>query len=295
MDPQAIILGGVLAPALAAGILLALAWKIWSTEDGSIDGRWIGAPALAAAFLATFFYLSGLPASPLPGSSRTPTGLDWLAWLVIFTAPILPIEPKFGRYRHLLRGIVAIIAVRLVLFNAFASTWNFAEGTLWTAGLSVLFLILWSVLSSQTAARPGASSPLFLWVLATGLALLSSLSGSAKIAQLSGALAAGLGAATVIAWRVPRLSLSGAGTALALLILFGLSLNAHFYSYTTGVDILLFASAPFLALLTKLPRIRRMSDARQTLFLVFITALPIAIAIGHATIKFMEAADEYDY
>ncbi len=293
MDPQELVLVGVLAPALAAGVLLGLGWKAWRREDEGIDGRWSGGPALALAFLLTFVLVSGLPASLLPDSPRTPTGLDWLAWLSLPALLLLAFEHKLGRWKHVLRGVVALAAVRLVLHNAFESTFAVDEGGKWLAGLTILYLVLWAALARVCGQRSGASSPLVLWTLATGLAVLAGLTGSVKIGQLGGALAAGLGAATVIAWRRPRLTLSGSGVGMALLLLFGLGMNAHVFSYTEGPEILLVASAPLFALLADLPPLRFKRPALRTATVMLLTALPIVVAITRAAIAFAAEADEY--
>ena len=221
MDPQELLLTGVLAPALAAGVLLGLGWRVWRREDADSDGRWSGAPALAIAFLLTFYLLSGMPVSLLPDSPRTPTGLDWLAWLAVPAIFLLPLEQKLGRWKHLLRGVVAVAMVRLVLNTAFESTFEADVGRRWLAGLSALYMLIWAALTRVCGQRTGASSPLVLWTMAAGLAVLAALTGSAKIGQLGGALAAALGAATVLAWCRPRLTLAGGGVGLALLLLFG--------------------------------------------------------------------------
>ena len=296
MDPQELLLTGVLAPALAAGVLLGLGWKVWRREDADSDGRWSGAPALAIAFLLTFYLLSGMPVSLLPDSPRTPTGLDWLAWLAVPAIFLLPLEQKLGRWKHLLRGVVAIAMVRLVLNTAFESTFEANAGGRWLAGLSALYVLLWAALTRVCGQRTGASSPLVLWTMAAGLAVLAALTGSAKIGQLGGALAAALGAATVLAWCRPRLTLAGGGVGLALLLLFGLGMNAHVYSYTESTEILLIASAPLFALLADLPPLRFKRPALRTLVVVLLTALPIGIAITRAAMAFAAESDEYgDY
>ena len=295
MDPQQILLPGVLLPAIATGLVLAFGWKLWRRAPAGIDGRWSGAPALALGFAAAFVAISGVPTSFLPGSSRTPTGLDWLAWLTIPLALVLPSLPKFGRWRHLLRGVIAVSVVRLVLHNAFQRTWEDAEGWKWLGGLSALYLLMWTCLEWISSRRSGASSPLLLWTLAAGLAALAALTGSARIGQLGGAVAAGLGAASVIAWRWPRLTMSGSGVSMALALLFGLGLNAHVFSYTSATDILLVASAPFVALLAELPLLRQRKPSVRTASLVLLALVPIAVALTRAGLEFAASGSEYDY
>lgn len=296
MDPIEIALQCVLIPAVLAGIVLACAWRAWK-RDSQRDGRPWGALAIALAFASTFYFLSGLPTSLLPDSPRTPTGLDWLAWMTFPAALLLPLEAKLGKARHILRGVVAAIVVRLVLRNAFASIWEAQEGWIWFGVLTALYLAIWAAIARSTSRRPGASSPMLLWLLATGLAVLAGLTGSALIAQLTGALAAGFGAAIVISWRIPRFSLSGSGSSMGLLLLFALGLNAHFFSYTTGTDILLLAAAPFAALLAELPPLRFKRPALRTLTVLALASIPIAVALTRAAMAFLAEAEDdyYDY
>lgn len=300
MDPIELVWKGVLVPALLAGVVLAVGWKAWRSKAEGCDGRWSGALALGAAFFSAFVLQSGMPASLMPDSSRTPTGLDWLAWLVIPAALLLPLESrlplesKLGRWRHAWRGVVAVVVIRLVLRNAFENIWEESEGRIWLAGLVVLYLLWWALLASVAESRSGATSPLVLWTIATGLAVLSALTGSARIAQLSGALAAGLGAATVISWRRPDLSLSGGATGMAVLLLFGLGMNAHVFSYTETPEILLLAAAPFMTLFAAWKPLRLERPALRVLVVMALTALPIAIAITRAALAFVAETDEYD-
>jgi hypothetical protein len=293
VEPLQLILTAVLAPALAAGLVLAIGWKLWRPE--SADGRALGAPALALAFLLGSWFLSGWPESFWPGSKRTPTGLDWLVVLTVLGALCLPFEARLGRWRFLLRGVFVTLVIRLVLRNAFASTWQPVEGWLWFGGLATLYLVLWAAIERLTTQRPGASGPLILWTLASALAGLAALTGSVRIAQLTAGLAAGLGAAVVISWRWPRFNLGGGGGALALLLLFGLGLNAYFFSYTSATDIVLLATAPLWALLASLPRWRAKPDWQRTAIAVGLVLIPLCIALARAGQAFLEAADEYSY
>ncbi|MFT7486340.1 MAG: hypothetical protein ACI9F9_002195 [Candidatus Paceibacteria bacterium] len=295
MDPTQIIFGGVVAPALVAGLILTLACKVWSKEPQQTTGAWAGAPALCAAFVVGFILLLGEPASVGPDSDRTPTGLDWIFWISLPCALFLPLSPRQGLWAQLIRLIVGVTLIRYVLRSQFESNWSYAEGWQWLAGLSALFLGLWAALERLTSRPPPASSPIILWTLTTSLAVLAAMTGSAKIGQLGGTVAAGLGAAQILSWRKPGFNLAGSGTAMVLTLVFGLGLNAYFYSYTPGVDILLLASAPFLALLTELPAMRKLKPGRRTLVTYSLFALPIAVALTRAGIELLNASDEYDY
>jgi len=295
MDPVTAGLYGVLLPALAAGLVLAVGWRVWRRVPEGIDGRWAGGAALAAALFVGQLGLSGLPTAP--GGDLTPTGLDWLAWVVVAAALLLPIEPHLGRRWALLRGVLAIVTVELVLRNQFNSRWT--EGSTaatWAVGLVALLLLEWLALD-RLMRGPRLQGPLIVWLLAGHLGGLAALTGSVTIGQLSGAVAAGAGAALVAAWWRPRVRLEGAGAGLAAIALTGLTLNAHFFSYTSAQDALLVAAAPLLGLLAQAPPLRRERPWAQTLVTAALVTAPLAVAVVRAWLAFESDpyADYYDY
>lgn len=285
MDPWQLALA-VLVPALCAGLVLGLGWKVWRGREAQVDGRWSSAPALALGYCAAALWLSGPPASFLPGAERAPASLDWLFWLVIGGALLFPFEQRVGRWRDLARVAFAVFAIELVLKSQFQGRWEGLSAVAWLVGLALIYNVLWAALVWLAARRAGASAPLVAWLTASALAVLAALSGSAKLGQLAAALAAGLGAATLLAWWRPRLSLAGGGAGMVALLLFGLGANAHVYSYTLAVDVLLVASAPLCACLAELPHLRRSKGWARTLMALGLAALPIAIALVRATLAF---------
>jgi hypothetical protein len=299
MDPQILLLQGILIPAVVAGTLLALAWKVWA-KGHETDGRWAGALAIFGAFTAAMLLMGGWPASPMPDSNRTPTGLDWMFWVGLPCCALLPLVSRWGLLgQGFLRLLVATTVVRYVLKGQFQSNWSGSDGWLWLAGLSALYLMLWAALDRLSARCSPRSSNAQLWLLACSVAILAALSGSAKIGQLAGSVAAGLGAAIVVSWKCPRLRLTGAGVSMVLMLLFGLGLNAHFYSYTTAMDILLLGSAPLLVLLVELPGLREWRPRSRGLLGLTLLALPMVVAITRAVLLWAqqasEAADDYYY
>ena len=100
------------------------------------------------------------------------------------------------------------------------------------------------------------------------------------------AVAAGLGAAVVLSWWRPRLSLAGGGVALASILCFGIGLNAYFYSYTTGADVLLIAAAPIAPLLRVLPGLSRFEGGKRTLVELALAGVPLAVALVRAGLAY---------
>jgi len=286
MDPVEATLTGVLLPAVISGLVLALGWRIWSREPRG-SGAYAGALAIALAYLAAFAAIVGSPASLLPGSERTPSGLDWLFWLVALFALGFAFEARCPRRWIVVpRAVAGALLVEGVLRNTFRREWSGLTDVAWLLGLVALLLVPWWSLERLARKRPGASAPLVLWASAASLAGVAGLSGSVKLAQLSGAVAAALGAAVVLSWWRPRVSLSGGGVAVALLVLFGLGLNAHFYSYTTATDVLLLAAGPVMPLLMSLPGLPRLAGGRAAWVTLGLAAVPLGIALVRALLAY---------
>ncbi|MCB9915919.1 MAG: hypothetical protein H6828_12380 [Planctomycetes bacterium] len=125
-----------------------------------------------------------------------------------------------------------------------------------------------------------------LWTPAAGLALVAGLSGSALLGELSGGVAGAAGAALVLAWWRPRLALARGGAETALFFLAALLLNAHYYSYTTGVDALLVTAGVAAPCALLAPPLARLGGARRAWLGFALAALPVAIAVTRAVLAF---------
>jgi hypothetical protein len=280
MFGPAYLLGGILLPALIAGGLLALAWRAWRAEE-QMRATWAGAPAVALAFLAGFCVVEGPGA--LPSEGRTLGALDLIFWAVALLAAVLLLEARVARQRRS-RVLLSWALAGLFLIRVVSSSSEV------TQPIAVAILLAWLLLVWCTeclaSERDGAQSPLALWTSASGFAGVAALSGSVKLGQLGGVLAAALGAAIVLAWWRPRVSLSGGAATLAAFALSALILDAHYFSYTTGVDALLCSASLATPLAARLPGLRRASGARRTALVVVLAALPVAIALTRAALAF---------
>jgi hypothetical protein len=286
MDPIQAVLAGVLFPALLSGVVLAVGWRVWQRET-TVSGSWTGAAAITVAFLAAFAVIEGTPVGVLPGGERTPSGLDWLFWIALGLGVLFTFEERWSRRSvHLLRGLAGVILIEGVLRNTFARSWEGVTGVAWLAGLLAILLVSWWGAEALAHRRRGISSPLSLWATAATLAAVAGLSGSAKLAQLAGAVAAALGAAVVIGWWRPRFSFAGGAVSMTLLLLFGLALNAHFYSYTTGTDALLLAAGPLMPMCMVLPGLKRLQGPKAVVATLLLTMLPLSIALIRALLAF---------
>lgn len=274
------LLRGLFAPALLTGVLLALAWRAWKPEEEARPG-WAGAPAVGLGFLAGFAAVEGLGA--LPAEGRTLSALDLIFWTVALLGVVLLIESRVARQRrsHVLLSW-ALAGLFLLRVVSGSSEVTKLVGTALVLGWLPLAWCAECVASE----RDGAQSPLALWMSASGFAGVAALSGSVKLGQLGGVLAAVLGATVVLSWWRPRFSLAGGGATLAAFALVALILDAHFFSYTTRADALLCALSLATPLAIRLPGLRRSSGARRTALVLLLAALPLAVALTRAALAF---------
>jgi hypothetical protein len=282
------VLGTVLLPAVIAGLVLALGWKLWRRDDKP-QPYWTGAVAIAGGFLAAFIVIDGVGA--VPSEERTLSGLDWTFWGTGVVLLLGSLEGKWTAHESVagswlrsaahitLRGLASLLLWR-VLSNSSEA------GIMVVAASLVGFLLLAASANSLASQRCGAAAPLTLWTSATGLAVVAGLSGSAKLGQLGGALAATLGAAVVLAWWRPRLSLAHGGATAAVFVLAALGLNAHFYSYMTGTDGLLLAASVLTPLALRIPAFGRVEGARRAGLAFALALIPVAIAVARAALAF---------
>ena len=280
MFGPAYLFGGILLPALLAGVLLAAAWRAWRADEDT-RAAWAGAPAIALGFLAGFAVVEGPGA--LPSAGRTLGALDLIFWSVAAMGVVGLIEARVSRQRRshvLLSWALAGLLLIRVLSNSAEVTKPVA------VGLILGWLLLAWCAECVASERDGAQSPLALWASASGFAGVAALSGSVKLGQLGGALAAVLGATIVLAWWRPRFSLAGGGATLAAFTLVALILDAHYFSYTTGADALLCAASLATPLAVRLPGLRRAAGARRTALVLALAALPLAIALTRAALAF---------
>ncbi len=276
-----LMLGGILLPAVLCAVSLGLTWRLWRPEDEARP-LWSAPLGIGLGFLGGFITISGVGA--LPSEGRTLAGLDWTFWGCLLVTGIAALRCALEGWRWHVANIVLWCVTALLLTRVVANSAE-ASGLLLYA-----CLLLWFVLELGATAfartRPGAATPLALWAVAAGLAVVTSLSGSAKLGQLCGALAATLGAACVLAWWRPRLKLGAGGSSVTVFALVALGLCAHFYSYTTRVDLLLLAAGLMTPLALRLPALRDLGGVRRAVLALTLALLPIVIAVVHAALAF---------
>ncbi|MHC4416480.1 MAG: hypothetical protein ACYS0G_14505 [Planctomycetota bacterium] len=228
---------GVVVPAVVCGAFVIAARRPWRRKAPPADGRWGSAAGLGAAFLLAFFALEGRPGLP-PHESW-----QWLAYLVpaavavgiVEAAALWPVAVRWS-----VRLALAAAAGWLLVGDWVERYW------LWrlVGGGAVLALLAGLDCSAERA--PGPSLPLSWCVAAAGAGALLLESQNAKLAQLSGALAASLGVMVALAWWRPAASPGRGAIPVFAVLLPGLLLSGYFLTFSEipGWVFVLAAAAP---------------------------------------------------
>jgi hypothetical protein len=214
--------GGIVLPALAAALALALTWRPWRRDPAPERTAWGVGLALAAGYLVGHVGVEG-GRPPWPPREA----VDRL-WYLTFAAAALSLLDGWGRcqawLRWLLQGALWLGAVWLLAPPALRRAGGEAVPML--LGLGATGLLFWAALAAVARRLPGAALPLTLFPTAAGTAVLLYRCHSARLAQLAGVVAAAL--LPVLARSCARPALTVA-TAPVVLLLPGLWLLAHFY------------------------------------------------------------------
>ena len=184
----------------------------------------------------------------------------------------------------------------LLLRSYLQYNWERVEGLLWIGGLGLAIAVLWNMLERLSAKRSGASLPLSLWLFCAASSAAFFFSGSALLAQLCGVLAAVFGAAVVLAWWAPGLSLASGTLAVFVPVYSGLLIQAYFYSELPFWSAILLYLAPFALWFGEKRRIYYMAPWKAALARLMIIGAPLALAVGIAFyVMGQSAGDDYYY
>ena len=226
---QNIILPGVLVPAIAAALVYLATTLIRVPENQGGSSRGGASLALAAAFLSSFVALTGWPRFPPVGSTQR------LFYLVAL-AGVVGLVVAWRRSQGLswvVRGILCGLLLGFMLQSKLANAWSPLVAALWLAGLFAVGLAMaWAL---ETNLRgDGEKGDLRLAAVRLALlgatALVLGLSGSARLAQLAGAVACGVFVVEVLARIRGRRPWSGGDAAVVSMAMFGLLLSGYFYA-----------------------------------------------------------------
>jgi len=194
--------------ALASGLLIAF-----------IAPRWFGL-ILPVGFYPAAFLIAGLQLLPLT-STRKILILGMIAVFVVVMAIKLPLAVR----RYVLPLLLIAAAVSWVLWPRLAT----AEGIAWAPLLTCVTYLYWLAIVTDYQQQP-TSQLLTLVIMATTVAIIATLGSSALLGQLSGVLAATIGALLLVMLLTARLADTDLLILPAVLITGLISLAAVYYA-----------------------------------------------------------------
>jgi len=267
------LLFGILIPAVVAGILLLVDARFGAPRP-SLRSLHLGAAALGAGYLIAHAWLVGVPASPL-GESTVPY-TAWIFWMVAAAIVLAP-----------LRGWPATASLMRSLYPALFCVWmhrvirgpgpHGGLGSVLAFGAVLLVFVLWKLLERLAERKPGPSLPLALWAACAGTSVTLLMNKSGSLAQLVGAVCAGLGAAVVLTWIVRDNHLARGSVAIVAIVVASAVRIAVVYDLPTASWVLL-AVAFALPWLSEVPGVRARSPRVRALAAFLGAAIPSAAA-----------------
>ena len=283
----------VLVPALVAGVCFSIAWRVWRRKRLAEHAHWGGALAFGLGYISGHVTLLSWPALP-PAKA-----MDWLPYMAGLLA-VLGVAQRYWGVRWYARwpvraGASALVSA-ILLRGYLEHTWERTEGLVWIGGLTAAMVALWDTLERLSSKRTGASLPLSLWLICAAASGAFVMTGSASLSQLAGSVAAVCGAAVVLAWWAPGLSLQGGALAVFAPVYAGLLMQAYFYSQLPLESAVCLYAAPFVLWSGEQRRIHFMKPWKAAIVRLLILALPLVIALGLAWGVMAETpVDTYNY
>jgi hypothetical protein len=265
---------GLFLPALFCGLILAAG----ELREGRLRGVAAGL-AFGLSWFAAYLSWAGVPTWPSVG--QDPAARDWLAWIVLLagTSSLLGLAGLPAR-------VLALVS-RPVLSAALAGLsltgWAMRRGS-W-AGPVVTFLaiwVAWTLAERWIPKAAGPRAPLALLLTAVGTSIASLFAQNAVFASLAGALAACLGASTVLALLSPSFRLETGASAVIALVLAGCVLNDWFFASLPPASGLLLAGSILAPGLLDLggPREKRArASFREVLLAAGLALVPAVLAV----------------
>ena len=269
------VIAPVLIPAVLAGAMLLAAWGPWS-RTAPERRAWGGVLALLLAFASGYVVLVGAPEIPPIGAR------DTLFWAVTFTALLASGEWLWGASAVValpIRFLASGLTAWFVLASLRQNSWSTGEAALWIAGIAAVTALVSGVVERTAQPEPGPWLPLTLWLISSTAAAAMVLVSTALMGQLSGSLAAGLGAPVVLAAWNRELTLARGAITVFITAHSGLLWQAYFYAELPLTSALLLYLAPATVGVVLLPNINRLAPWKREAVQLAVAAVPLAIAI----------------
>ena len=257
----------VLLPGLIAGVVV-------------VFFRRVGAPfGLALGFATGQIVLVGFPGLlPIDVTLRLPH----LALLAAGVGAVEALTKARPKLTWGLRGAMGGLLLAALLPPALEYRFTGAETVLWPVGLLAACLLFSWVLDHLSRTTRGVNLPLLLVLLISAAAAALTMTYSAMLGQLAGALAAGVGAMGLAALLLPgRLVWPGA-TAVTATVFSGLLICGHLYSSLPVQSAVGLWLAPFLSALASVGPLRRAPAWLRRTLRFLLLLIPAGLAVWFA-------------
>jgi hypothetical protein len=232
---RSILLPTLLVPILAATVALVLL-NFGLRGERADRGR--GGTATALAFLSGFVAMTGWPRwPPIEATQR----LFFLVAVAALATWLVGGERKwFGVW--FARAALVGAMLPLLLKTPLEHTWTTTQsvvwmGTLFVAGMAIHWA--WGESLEQEGDREHWIAAVLRIALLSGTAAILGMSGTARLAQLAGALTCGLGVIEVGSRVLRRRPWQAAAALVPVTAIFGLLVAGHFYANLTLVSAVL--------------------------------------------------------
>ncbi|MCG8418934.1 MAG: hypothetical protein MJE77_13435 [Proteobacteria bacterium] len=282
---------GVLIPALVAGVIVVVAGRAWRTE-GSAPA--IVGPGLAAGFVAGYWGLLGAPAAiPIDVTG-------WLPHLAVLAAVACAVENGISsRAVHWAgRLVVSLVTAWLLLRPLAGSSWTTGQAMVTTAGFGLVLLATWYFIARAATGEHRLVGVGLAILLAASTAAAVAASGSLLVGQLTGAMAAGLGALFVAMLVFAAIPTADKAAGVVAIVTGGAAILGFAYSQLPVVSLLLLAIVipAYMAVCTVIGD--RLASRLATAIRLGVAAVIAAAAIGLAAMPPAAdggSGDDYDY
>jgi hypothetical protein len=265
---------GVLVPALVAGLLLLASGRGTPFEERPRPV--FGAIALGLGYLVAHVAILSWP--PIPGGEQQLGARDWIPWFVAGAIVLAPLRNVKRLARFATPFYIALFSV-LIFRNTLMHVLPDGVGSLAIRfGLTLSLYGVWAATEKLALRVNGPAIPASLVVTGIAISLSALFSHIFTIAQQTGAVVAGLGAAGVLALLDKRASLPIGAVAIAMIVYACALVNAAIYDLPRASWILLTISvlAPWLG---ESSRFARFSPNKKCLVDMAFAAVPAIVAV----------------
>lgn len=249
---QQILLPSAILPTVVALVVAALGLAF---REGDEEGRGttLAGLAVSSGFAASFVAMTGLPRwLPVEASQRL-----FFAVILAGLASVVAVAVAKPALDWALSTAVWLVTLPALLETPLRHTWSVAQAALWLAGLFVAGLVLSAGFVRHTDASPAAPPGERAWpalplravvrvLVVSSAALALGLSGTARMAQLAGAVAAAVFTVEALGFARRQTRWRAAHGVVPAVASLGLLLIGHFYAELALLPFLLLVSSLLL-------------------------------------------------